>query len=160
LAAAFQRLGAFALAPGSKDAALLVTLARGAYTAHILTDGAGVVALPEIHDASVNPNAEYQRLINISTRGDVATGENVLIGGFIVTGSAPKKSSSARLDRASRPSASRVRPPIHVSGSSTGPRPSLKTTTAVSFPLIPPRRRRPPATRAPSASRTAAKTRR
>jgi hypothetical protein len=65
LAAAFQRLGAFALAPGSKDAALLVTLARGAYTAHILTDGAGVVALPEIHDASVNPNAEYQRLINI-----------------------------------------------------------------------------------------------
>ena len=91
LAGAFQRLGAFALAPGSKDAALLVTLAPGAYTAHILTDGAGGVGLAEIYDASVNPNAEYQRLINISTRGDVGTGENILIGGFIVTGNAPKK---------------------------------------------------------------------
>jgi sugar lactone lactonase YvrE len=29
--------------------------------------------------------------VNISTRGVVATGENVLIGGFIVTGNAPKK---------------------------------------------------------------------
>ncbi len=91
LAGAFQRLGAFALAPGSKDAALLVTLAPGAYTAHILTDGAAGVALAEIYDASGNPNSEYQRLINISTRGEVGTGENILIGGFIVTGNAPKK---------------------------------------------------------------------
>ena len=91
LAASFQRLGAFAIAPGSKDAAFLVTLAPGAYTAHILTDGAGGVALAEIYDASGNPNAEYQRLINISTRGDVATGENILIGGFIITGNAPEK---------------------------------------------------------------------
>jgi hypothetical protein len=91
LAGAFQRLGAFALAPGSKDAALFVALAPGAYTAHILTDGAGGVALAEIYDASPNPNAEYQRLINISSRGDVGTGENILIGGFIVTGNAPKK---------------------------------------------------------------------
>jgi len=56
-----------------------------------LTDGAGGVALAEIYDASVNPNADYQRLINLSTRGDVGTGENILIGGFIVTGNAPKK---------------------------------------------------------------------
>jgi hypothetical protein len=91
LAGAFLRLGAFALAPGSKDAALFVTLAPGAYTAHILTDGAAGVALAEIYDASGNPNSEYQRLINISSRGDVGTGENILIGGFIVTGNAPKK---------------------------------------------------------------------
>ena len=91
LASAFLRLGAFALAPGSKDAALLVTLAPGAYTAHILTDGVGGVALAEIYDASVNPNADYQRLINLSTLGDVGTGENILIGGFIATGNAPKK---------------------------------------------------------------------
>ena len=91
LAAAFQRLGAFAIAPGSKDAAFLVTLAPGAYTAHIVADATGGVALAEIYDASGNPNAEYQRLINISTRGDVATGENILIGGFIVTGNTPKK---------------------------------------------------------------------
>ena len=91
LAGAFLRLGAFALAPGSKDAALLVTLAPGAYTAHILTDGAAGVALAEIYDASGNPNSEYHRLVNLSTRGDVGTGENILIGGFIVTGNAPKK---------------------------------------------------------------------
>lgn len=90
-AGAFLRLGAFALAPGSRDAALLVTLAPGAYTAHIVADAAGGVALAEIYDASGNPNAEYQRLINRSTRGDVGTGENILIGGFIVTGNAPKK---------------------------------------------------------------------
>ncbi|MCX6942172.1 MAG: Ig-like domain-containing protein [Verrucomicrobia bacterium] len=91
LASAFQRLGAFALAPGSKDAALLVTLAPGAYTAHVVADAAGGVALAEIYDASGNPNADYQRLINLSTRGDVGTGENILIGGFIVTGNAPKR---------------------------------------------------------------------
>ena len=90
-AAAFLRLGAFALAPGSKDAALLETLAPGAYTAHVVADAAGGVALAEIYDASGNPNADYQRLINLSTRGDVGTGENILIGGFIVTGNAPKK---------------------------------------------------------------------
>jgi hypothetical protein len=88
-AAAFLRLGAFALAPGSKDAALLETLAPGAYTAHVVADAAGGVALAEIYDASGNPNADYQRLINLSTRGDVGTGENILIGGFIVTGNAP-----------------------------------------------------------------------
>ena len=92
LANAFSAVGAFSLTSAtSRDAALLVTLAPGAYTAHILTDGAGGVGLAEIYDASVNPNAEYQRLINISTRGDVGTGENILIGGFIVTGNAPKK---------------------------------------------------------------------
>jgi hypothetical protein len=47
--------------------------------------------LAEIYDASVNPNSEYQRLVNISTRGEVSGGEGALIGGFVVTGNAPKK---------------------------------------------------------------------
>jgi hypothetical protein len=90
-AADFARLGAFALPAGSKDAALLATLPPGAYTA-IVADGTNAgVALAEIYDASVNPNSEYQRLVNISTRGEVSAGEGALIGGFVVTGNSPKK---------------------------------------------------------------------
>jgi hypothetical protein len=91
-AADIARLGAFAFALGSKDAALLTTLAPGAYTAQI-TDPSGTgtgVALAEIYDASINPNADYQRLVNISSRGRVTPDDGVLIGGFVVTGNAPK----------------------------------------------------------------------
>ena len=88
-AASFAQTGAFTLPEGSKDAALVTTLAPGAYTLHILSSGPGGVALAEIYDASVNPNAEFQRLLNISTRGEAGIGENVLIGGFVVTGNAP-----------------------------------------------------------------------
>jgi hypothetical protein len=35
--------------------------------------------------------AETSKLFNISTREQVGTGDNVLIGGFIITGTAPKK---------------------------------------------------------------------
>ncbi|MCX6953560.1 MAG: YDG domain-containing protein, partial [Verrucomicrobia bacterium] len=86
-----SQVGAFSLVPGSKDAALFTTLAPGAYTMHVIDGGETGVALAEIYDASVNPNSEYQRLVNISTRGEAGIGENVLIGGFIVTGNAPKK---------------------------------------------------------------------
>lgn len=47
--------------------------------------------MAEVFDASPNPSDESQRLINISTRGFVGTGENVLIGGLIVTGNASKR---------------------------------------------------------------------
>ena len=89
--ASFSRVGAFGLASGSRDAALVATLEPGAYTAHVSDGGAAGVALAEIYDASVNPAAEYQRLINISTRGEVTAGEGVLIGGFVVTGNSPKR---------------------------------------------------------------------
>jgi hypothetical protein len=91
-AAEIARLGAFAFTVGSKDAALLTTLAPGAYTAQI-SDPSGTgtgVALAEIYDASINPNADYQRLVNISSRGRVTPDDGVLIGGFVVTGNAPK----------------------------------------------------------------------
>jgi hypothetical protein len=90
-AASFSRVGAFGLASGSRDSAVLVTLDPGAYTAHVSDGGAAGVALAEIYDASANPAAEYQRLINISTRGEVTAGEGVLIGGFVVTGNSPKR---------------------------------------------------------------------
>jgi hypothetical protein len=91
-AADMARLGAFAFIFGSKDAALLTTLTPGAYTAQI-SDPTGTgtgVALAEIYDASINPNADYQRLVNISSRGKVTPDDGVLIGGFIVTGNSPK----------------------------------------------------------------------
>jgi hypothetical protein len=91
-AADIARLGAFAFTAGSKDAALLTTLAPGAYTAQIADpSGTGTgVALAEIYDASINPNADYQRLVNISSRGRVTPDDGVLIGGFVVTGNSPK----------------------------------------------------------------------
>jgi hypothetical protein len=91
-AAEISRLGAFAFTAGSKDAALLTTLKPGAYTAQIADpSGTGTgVALAEIYDASVNPNADYQRLVNISSRGRVTPDDGVLIGGFVVTGNSPK----------------------------------------------------------------------
>jgi hypothetical protein len=85
-----SRLGAFAFSVGSKDAALLTTLAPGAYTAQIADSSGTGVALAEIYDASENPNADYQRLVNISSRGLVTPDDGVLIGGFVVTGNSPK----------------------------------------------------------------------
>ena len=98
-AAAFSRLGAFALNDTNTDSALLTSLAPGAYTMHVvpipdangLTPNLAGVALAEIYDASFNPRAEYQRLINISTRGTVLSGDDVLIGGFVITGNSPKR---------------------------------------------------------------------
>ena len=91
-AAEMGRLGLFAFPNGSKDAAILTTLAPGGYTAHISDlSGTGTgVALAEIYDASVNPTAEYQRLISIASRGTVTVGDGALIGGFVVVGNAPK----------------------------------------------------------------------
>ncbi len=91
LAATFARVGAFALATTSADAAVTTTLAPGAYTMVLSNAGSdtGGVALAEIYDASSNPSADYQRLVNISTRGTVGPG--VLVGGFVVAGNSTKK---------------------------------------------------------------------
>jgi hypothetical protein len=73
------------LAPASaNEAAILVTLPPAAYTAIVRgINGSTGVALVEIYDLSVNVDAQ---LANISTRASVQTGNNVLIGGFIVLG--------------------------------------------------------------------------
>lgn len=83
--------GAFPLPAGSLDAALVTELAPGAYTLHVNQRGGGGVAIAEIYDASETPNSQYQRLVNISSRGDVAGGESVLVGGFVVSGNSPKR---------------------------------------------------------------------
>ncbi|MGZ5023910.1 MAG: hypothetical protein ACXWBS_03505 [Chthoniobacterales bacterium] len=67
------------------ESAIIATLAPGAYTAVVTgKNNTAGVALIESYD--LNPPADSQ-LGNISTRGFVQTGDNVMIGGTIVTGS-------------------------------------------------------------------------
>ena len=67
-----------------KEAALLLTVAPGTYTVALRgvnnTTGVGLV---EVYDLDASSPA---KVVNISTRGFVLTGENVMIGGFIITG--------------------------------------------------------------------------
>lgn len=88
--AAGQPVGAFALEDGSHDAALLATPPPGRYTAHVFDpEGASGVALAEFYDRGTE--ASVDRVLNISTRARAGSGENVLIAGFIISGSAPKQ---------------------------------------------------------------------
>jgi Tol biopolymer transport system component len=77
---------ATALAPAnSKEAAILATLEPGAYTAIVNGNGGGTgVGIVEVFELD-HPEIP---LINISTRGQVRTGNDVMIGGFIIQGSA------------------------------------------------------------------------
>jgi cyclophilin family peptidyl-prolyl cis-trans isomerase len=71
-------------APGSsQEPAILTTLAPGKYTA-IVRGSANTtgVALVEVYDQDSGPGS---LLANLSTRGKVGTGANVMIGGVIVT---------------------------------------------------------------------------
>jgi hypothetical protein len=86
-----SRLGAFPLDIGSKDAVAETQLNPGAYTVHIENVGPAGVALAEIYDASENPNTDSQRLVNISSRSLVSSGEGQLVGGFVITGNSPKR---------------------------------------------------------------------
>jgi len=85
-AATLQTMG---LAPSDPhEAAILARLAPGAYTAVVSgaggATGVSVVAVYEI-DRPETP------LINISTRAQVLTGNDVVIAGFVVQGGAPQK---------------------------------------------------------------------
>jgi hypothetical protein len=69
------------------ESAIVADLAPGAYTAILAgnagTTGVGLVEIYEIHDLSTNQDS---RLANISTRGNVGTGNDIMIGGFILDG--------------------------------------------------------------------------
>jgi hypothetical protein len=67
-----------------REAALAVTLEPGSYTAVVRSaTAASGVALVEVYDLSATSNS---KLANISTRGKVEAGDNVMIGGFIIGG--------------------------------------------------------------------------
>jgi dienelactone hydrolase len=76
---------ATALAPvDPKEAAILATLEPGAYTAIVTGNGGGTgVGIVEVYELD-HPEIP---MINISTRGQVLTGNDVMIGGFIIQGS-------------------------------------------------------------------------
>ena len=89
IAATAVRVGAFTLPGGSPDAVISTTLAPGSYTAQIRgAAGATGVGLVEVYDAGTG--TENSKLINLSARGDVGTGGNILIAGFIIRGTQPK----------------------------------------------------------------------
>jgi hypothetical protein len=76
-------VGAFALATGSADCALIVNLPAGAYTAQIAgLESTTGVALAEIYEVS----STGTRLVNISARAQVGTGANIIIPGFYLSG--------------------------------------------------------------------------
>lgn len=88
---AAAQVGAFALAAGSRDAAVVAALAPGSYTMQITAGTESGIALAEVYDASLKPDAEAQRLVNISTRGFADVGDGVLIGGFVIAGPSSKR---------------------------------------------------------------------
>ncbi len=70
--------------PDDHESAILLTLQPGSYTViESGKNGTSGVGLIEIYDLDAVANAH---LSNISTRGFVQTGANVMIGGFIVSG--------------------------------------------------------------------------
>ena len=83
-----SEIAASGLAPASpNESAIIATLAPGGYTAIVRGNGTGVgVGMIEAYEMDSNTT----RLVNISTRGRVETGDNALIGGTIVLGGTTK----------------------------------------------------------------------
>lgn len=83
LSSTFSAAGAFSFTTGALDSALVATLEPGNYTAVVSGVGSTTgVSLVEFYDISGTATPLY----SISTRGQVGTGDNVLITGFSVTG--------------------------------------------------------------------------
>jgi hypothetical protein len=84
------QFGAFALTAGSRDAALISSLPTGAYTAQLTGKAATAgVALVEAYDVSTG--GSVAPLVNLSARTRVGTGAEVLIAGFVIAGTEPKR---------------------------------------------------------------------
>ncbi len=86
MAPAFASVGAFPFTVGSRDAAFVQNLAA-AYSIQARGTGAGVV-LVEAYDSGPATTA---RLVNVSARNRVGTGDDILIAGFTITGGGAKQ---------------------------------------------------------------------
>ena len=88
IAATANRVGAFALPAGSLDAVISTSLNPGSYTAQVrgAAGGTGVSSV-EVYDVG---GSENSKIINISALGDIGTGGNILIAGFVIRGTQPK----------------------------------------------------------------------
>jgi hypothetical protein len=85
LSTAFSGVGAFPLVANSRDAAFLQPM-DGTRSVHLKGTGAGV-ALVELYDTGTG---NTPRLVNVSARNQVGTGDNILIFGFFVDGTGTK----------------------------------------------------------------------
>jgi hypothetical protein len=83
------RVGLSKLDEGSKDAVLLASLADGPYTVHlgVKTEARGIVQA-EVYESD---RSQATRLRAIAARAKAGTGENTLIGGFVVIGSGKRR---------------------------------------------------------------------
>ena len=100
LSAAFAQVGAAPLPADSKDAALRLTLKPGNYS--VLVSGANQpagVALVEVYEMG-----NTSRLLNLSTRARVQSGDGVLISGLVISGNQARRV----LVRASGPALAKV----------------------------------------------------
>jgi hypothetical protein len=87
LSTAATALGAFALNNNSRDAALLLPLTSGSYTALIKGVGGAVgEVLAEVYDVTRNAT----RLTNLSTLSRINNEDDVLIPGIVVAGNLPR----------------------------------------------------------------------
>jgi hypothetical protein len=86
LAAVFQSVGAFPYGAGSRDAALNPSL-TGAFTVEAKGTGPGAL-LVEAYDVT---GGSTGRLVNLSARNQVGTGDDILIAGFAVSGTGTKQ---------------------------------------------------------------------
>ena len=142
LAGLTKAVGAFPFAKGSKDAALLARLPAGQFTLQISSantgTGVGLVELYEI-DRGIG------RTLNLSTRGLVHAGEELMIGGVVVRGPAPKRLLNAPPRRRARRASARGSPAARTPRAGPSPAPgsaadaSRQARREKSFP-----RRRPP----------------
>ena len=89
--AAANAVGAYPFEARSKDAALFASVSPGANSAHVIAASGGAgVGMAEVYDASGSvAGIASARLVNLSARAHVGTGDAVLIGGFVVGGSGP-----------------------------------------------------------------------
>jgi hypothetical protein len=84
---AMREVGAFALVPGSSDAALIAELPGGVYTVIASgVDSATGIALTELYELD---HVEGARLTNLSTRAHVGATNDVAIAGFVIEGRDP-----------------------------------------------------------------------
>ncbi|MEO6243848.1 MAG: CotH kinase family protein [Opitutaceae bacterium] len=83
-----KAVGAFPFAKGSRDSALLARLPAGQYTLQVssATTATGV-SLAELYEI----DSGVGRTLNLSTRGLVRAGDELLIGGVVILGPGPKR---------------------------------------------------------------------
>jgi hypothetical protein len=80
--------GAFAIGSRSLDAVVYSTLQAGTYSAQVSGRTGQGIALVELYDTGTSLPA---RLMNVSARALVGSGANVLIAGFVISGTSPMR---------------------------------------------------------------------